>query len=180
LQPGDHLATGHATALPLLRALDMQWEHLFKVMPTNPSFPSLPETLGGGRTYRQMTLKRTPAYSGYAAALAPFGHGWALFAPRLIETHRADGPLFHENLTEFIRQRGPGARNKSSALLGLPGEFIARATQDIYKQLSQGKSARNPDDFPRLSDERLAELRRVCAYALNPASAGATAVPGSM
>jgi hypothetical protein len=38
----------------------------------------------------------------YAAAIAPYGQGWAVFTPYFIEQDRADGALFAQNLTQWI------------------------------------------------------------------------------
>ncbi|HEX8550524.1 MAG TPA: hypothetical protein VF681_03100 [Abditibacteriaceae bacterium] len=37
----------------------------------------------------------------YAAAIAPYGRGWAIFTPSLVEPNRADGNLFAANLLRF-------------------------------------------------------------------------------
>lgn len=37
-----------------------------------------------------------------AAAMAPFGRGWAVFTPAVVETHRADGGVFLQNLTRLV------------------------------------------------------------------------------
>ena len=49
----------------------------------------------------------------YAAAIAPYGRGWAVFTPDFIETERADGALFARNLAAFAssRARNPRATN---------------------------------------------------------------------
>jgi hypothetical protein len=43
----------------------------------------------------------------YAAAIAPFGNGWAVFTPRFIEQNRADGAAFAQNLLRLVRSAGP-------------------------------------------------------------------------
>lgn len=43
----------------------------------------------------------------YAAAIAPFGKGWAVFAPRLVEQNRANGAPFAQNLIRLVRSVGP-------------------------------------------------------------------------
>jgi hypothetical protein len=43
----------------------------------------------------------------YAAAIAPFGNGWAVFAPRFIEQNRADGASFAQNLLRLVSSVGP-------------------------------------------------------------------------
>ena len=39
----------------------------------------------------------------YASAIASFGNGWAIFVPRLVEQHRADGAMFVQNLLRFAQ-----------------------------------------------------------------------------
>ena len=41
----------------------------------------------------------------YAAAIAPYGRGWAVFTPDFIETERADGALFARNLAALASNR---------------------------------------------------------------------------
>ena len=41
----------------------------------------------------------------YAAAIAPYGRGWAVFTPDFIETERADGALFARNLANLASTR---------------------------------------------------------------------------
>jgi hypothetical protein len=57
-----------------------------------------------------LTVTDLAAYNDeplYAAAIAPFGHGWAVFSPRLIEQDRADGATFAQNLIRLIRSVAP-------------------------------------------------------------------------
>lgn len=41
----------------------------------------------------------------YAAAIAPYGRGWAVFTPDLVESERADGALFARNLAALAASR---------------------------------------------------------------------------
>ncbi len=53
----------------------------------------------------------------YAAAIAPYGRGWAVFTPDTIETERADGALFARNLAALAlgRVRTPVELNGATA-----------------------------------------------------------------
>ncbi len=53
----------------------------------------------------------------YAAAIAPYGRGWAVFTPDFIETERADGALFARNLAALAsnRVRNERAPNENDA-----------------------------------------------------------------
>lgn len=85
-----------------------------------------------------------PAVQGaqplYSAAIAPFGNGWAVFTPRLVEEHRADGALFLQNLVRLASSRkgkasegvatpnrNPGRSPADEALVSLPVPFIEKA-----------------------------------------------------
>ncbi len=69
----------------------------------------------------------------YAAAAAPFGAGWALFTPYFVETHRADGAAFAQNLSRFAVEAGATARHNFSGkyedadLVAVPGSLLDRA-----------------------------------------------------
>jgi hypothetical protein len=88
----------------------------------------------------------------YAAAIAPFGNGWAVFTPRFIEQNRADGAAFAGNLLRLVRSAEPSpyaaplATNAPSAqpapntavserLIGISGALI--------ETLSNGASGNN-------------------------------------
>lgn len=69
----------------------------------------------------------------FAAAVAPFGAGWALFTPYFIETHRADGAAFVQNLSRFAVEAGATARHnirtkyEDGDLVAVPGSLLDRA-----------------------------------------------------
>lgn len=75
----------------------------------------------------------------YAAAIAPYGSGWAVFTPRLIEQPRADGAAFVRNIVLLARGGGnsifavPGQGMAPAAarefFVGLPASLIETATQ---------------------------------------------------
>lgn len=66
----------------------------------------------------------------YASAIAPFGNGWAIFVPRLVEQPRADGAAFIQNLMRFITglQSAPGP-SAAEKFTGLPSTLIESAAQ---------------------------------------------------
>ncbi|MBV9468579.1 MAG: hypothetical protein JOZ57_04990, partial [Abitibacteriaceae bacterium] len=63
----------------------------------------------------------------YAAAIAPYGRGWAVFMPRVIEWHRADGALFIQNLLSFIQRAAPAAQPPANAWAGVPANMVEGA-----------------------------------------------------
>jgi hypothetical protein len=76
----------------------------------------------------------------YAAAIAPYGSGWAVFTPRLIEQPRADGAAFVRNIVLLANGGGssvfapPGQGMAPVAnrqfFVGLPSSLIENASQD--------------------------------------------------
>jgi hypothetical protein len=75
----------------------------------------------------------------YAAAVAPFGRGWAIFTPDFIETQRADGAIFVRNLMRMALSsrtvRGaspavapnpqlPALQPNTTALVSIPASVI--------------------------------------------------------
>jgi hypothetical protein len=54
----------------------------------------------------------------YAAAVASYGRGWAVFTPTLVETERADGALFTQNLLRFAGVQGADAGTASAVTAG--------------------------------------------------------------
>jgi hypothetical protein len=75
----------------------------------------------------------------YAAAIAPYGSGWAVFTPRLIEQPRADGAAFVRNImllangggSSVFAPQGQGMAPAASRtfFVGLPASLIESATQ---------------------------------------------------
>lgn len=89
---------------------------------------------------RVTDLAGVGAQTLYAAAIAPFGNGWAVFTPRLVEQPRADGATFVRNLTRLASSGGsklfatpaPVAARPAVAppepFVGLPATIIETAT----------------------------------------------------
>ena len=50
----------------------------------------------------------------YAVVVAPFGQGWAIFTPRFVETHRADGAAFLGNLSRFAVETTLAMRHRDA------------------------------------------------------------------
>ena len=50
----------------------------------------------------------------FAAAIAPFGRGWAVFAPQIIETHRGEGAIFSTQLWQLATARSPAPRPENA------------------------------------------------------------------
>lgn len=78
----------------------------------------------------------------YAAAIAPFGNGWALVIPRLVEQQRGDGAMFVQNLLRFAKSSSRSANGlfdpplgqpvpavKTEPLASLPASLIELASQ---------------------------------------------------
>jgi hypothetical protein len=60
----------------------------------------------------------------YAAALAPYGKGWVVFTPRVVEGHRADGAAFLRNLMRFVQACAKPSRSLDTAVIGLPIQLL--------------------------------------------------------
>lgn len=68
----------------------------------------------------------------YAAAIAPFGSGWAIVVPRLVEQQRADGAAFIQNLMSFItglKAAPTTVANTAEKFVALPSTLIESAAQ---------------------------------------------------
>lgn len=81
-----------------------------------------------------------PALTGaeplYSAAIAPFGSGWAVFTPRVVEENRADGAAFLRNLVRLASSRKAQGKTPPSntgvatdVLVSLPVSFIEKAAE---------------------------------------------------
>lgn len=72
----------------------------------------------------------------YAAAIAPYGSGWAVFTPDSIDNRRADGALFLRNLLRLI----PGAGGRQG-YVGVAASVVTQASDnggnvnELLKQL---------------------------------------------
>ncbi len=140
MSDGDHLVTAHPAGVPLLRVTDLPLSFAAGLnaarMPVSPA-----DARRAART--APAVARVPLY---AAAIAPFGRGWAVFTPSLVEQHRGDGAAFVQNLlrlagaahqTAANRARGAnsGAANNrafntafpAGALVSLPAALIEGA-----------------------------------------------------
>jgi len=62
----------------------------------------------------------------FAAAMAPFGRGWAVFTPVVVETHRADGAVFLQNLTRLIASSVQAMR-RDAVGIGAPAGAVPPA-----------------------------------------------------
>ncbi len=79
LRAGDCLVLGHPDGVPLLRVTDLARPTVGISGSNEPGFKER-----------------------YAAAIAPYGRGWVLVLPRFIETQRADGEVFEQNVGTLI------------------------------------------------------------------------------
>ena len=70
----------------------------------------------------------------YAAAIAPYGDGWAVFTPSFVEQHRADGALFVQNLMRLVASapQGMGTRKTTgAALASVSGATLEQAADQF-------------------------------------------------
>jgi hypothetical protein len=138
---GDCLALGHEDGVPILRETDIANPSIDGTDAPTGEFMPLPSSLVAMShgTYHQdrvrMSRFRFPSTSAkdkqgggsplfnveHASALAPFGRGWALVLPRVIETHRGDGRTFARNVEKLIRDLASGE------VVGVPSAPIERA-----------------------------------------------------
>jgi hypothetical protein len=72
----------------------------------------------------------------YAAAIAPYGAGWAVFTPSLVEQHRAEGAVFVQNLlrlmgssAKVVGQNNPAGT--ADMLASLPASFVENAAERV-------------------------------------------------
>ena len=70
----------------------------------------------------------------YAAAIAPFGAGWAVFTPDTIDTRRADGAAFARNLLKLVGE---------SRYVGVPQADIVSG-DGLLQSLSDAITGTNP------------------------------------
>lgn len=132
---GDLPALGESTRLPALGVQTVFYQldagdHLVIAHPAGTPLLRVTDAAGGAGA---------PLY---AAAIAPFGKGWAIVVPRLVEQNRADGALFVQNLMRFA-QSSSGAANelfdpplgqpvappRAPAFASLPASLIELASQ---------------------------------------------------
>lgn len=87
-----------------------------------------------------------------AAAVAPFGNGWAIFTPRVVETHRADGNAFLGNLSRFAVEVALSSRHRLARrfsdddVIAVPASLL-----DNYgKAAGGGQTEAGPGTWSRL------------------------------
>lgn len=110
MSDGDHLVTAHPAGVPLLRVTDLPLSFAAGLnaarMPVSPADARM-----AART--MSAAARVPLY---AAAIAPFGRGWAIFTPSLVEQHRADGAAFVQNLLRLAGATHQTAANRARGI----------------------------------------------------------------
>ena len=151
LEPGDALTLGHLDGVPILRETDI----------TTPGIDAqgvatgtVPRDNGGfsiavsefREPWTSSSRRQEPGGPllnvAYASALAPWGRGWALLTPRVIEAHRGDGRAFSANTARLIRGLASGA------IVGVPSAPIERA-YDRWKRKRRVDWARVADEVRR-------------------------------
>jgi len=113
----------------------------------------------------------------YAAAIAPYGKGWAVFTPTYIEPRRADGGLFVDNLMRWIggvaaaRRASKDAATNATEWYSVPATFVEAASdaasradgglnatttlKELYKTFQSDKSTAPPENIPNDDAPRL-------------------------
>lgn len=82
-----------------------------------------------------------PAPSLFAAVMAPYGRGWAVFTPRFVETHRADGAMFMQNLLSFVQRASVAGRRSKNGLIGVPVASIESSVEGAVQALGTTETA---------------------------------------
>lgn len=82
-----------------------------------------------------------PAPSLFAAVIAPYGRGWAIFTPRFVETHRADGAMFMQNLLSFVQRASVAGRRSRNGLIGVPVASIESSVEGAVQALGTTETA---------------------------------------
>jgi hypothetical protein len=89
----------------------------------------------------------------YAAAVAPFGRGWAVFTPRFVESHRADGNAFLGNLSRFAVETALATRHRTANrfadndVLAVPARLLDNYGQQVA---GGGQAEAGPNIWSRL------------------------------
>jgi hypothetical protein len=120
----------------------------------------------------------------YAAAIAPFGRGWAVFTPDSIDQKRGDGALFARNLLGLISSGG--ARTKR--WVGIPASVIengATAPAALRRALSSASSVNRSGpalpafgtEAPAIAPVPMAEPAPEDAVAIDPNAAAPADAP---
>jgi hypothetical protein len=88
----------------------------------------------------------------YAAAIAPYGDGWAVFTPSFVEQHRADGALFIQNLMRLVAS-APQAmgtlKTTAATLASISGTTIEQAADQFRGTAGQDTAAALAKQFGR-------------------------------
>ena len=122
MEPGDHLVLEHPAGVGLLAVTDLA---------------------------EVTTLSTQPLY---AAAVAPFGRGWAVFTPRFVESHRADGNAFLGNLSRFAVETTLATRHRldnryaDADVIGVPARLLDNYGQPVVG----GQAEAGPNSWSRL------------------------------
>ena len=87
----------------------------------------------------------------YAAAIAPFGAGWAVFTPDAIDTRRAEGAAFSRNLLKLVA--GPNG----SRYIGVSQAAIASG-QGLLQALSNALTGGRAASLPALGADNVGDL----------------------
>ncbi len=115
----------------------------------------------------------------YAAAIAPFGSGWALFVPDLIETHRADGAVFLRNIMRVVASSRAARAGLAAANAANDGAAPATQLPPLAANPT-GNAGGALVSLPAAAIEQLSTggagtfrtLSQICYQALAPANAG--------
>ena len=126
IQEGDHLVNALNGATPLLRVTD-----LADLDAGAPDAPPL-----------------------FASAIMPFGRGWAVFVPQLVETHRAEGAIFSVQLWQLATERSaaPTAPPDEAAAENAPPKKLPQiylaVDADVFAAALPTKAQREGDAPP--------------------------------
>ncbi|MGI9091730.1 MAG: hypothetical protein ACR2GG_11630 [Gemmatimonadaceae bacterium] len=111
LQEGDALVLGHARGVGLLRVTDL--------------------------TEVEKVDASDQKAAQFVSALAPYGRGWALFVPRSIETHRADGALFQSNLSRWLIAQRPDVKSGLPQTVSVEAAMLEELTRRVQVLAAQ-------------------------------------------
>jgi len=99
----------------------------------------------------------------FAAAMAPYGNGWAVFTPTLVEQHRGDGAAFVQNL---VRLADSAARTRNQSTAGAAREALASVSATVIERAADQLRSGNAEGLAALVPEFTASLRPVPSGAL--------------
>ena len=130
MQTGDHLVNALNGATPLLRVTDLA----------------------------DLEAGAPDAEPLFASAVMPFGRGWAVFVPQLIETHRAEGAIFSAQLWQLATARSsaptppPQQDTPENAPSKKPAATYLATGPDVFAAALPPKSQRAADAPPTSPD----------------------------